>query len=627
MGTIDQSKLFSEFPPVTTSEWETKIFDDLKGADYEKKLIWKTDEGFDVRPYYRAEDLHGLEYLNNLPEAYPFLRGDNKTHNNWLVRQDFNTTDVDEANTLALDAISRGADALGFDTREVTTHKQMRRLLDKIDFSRININFFSSRSYPLTLELLIYEVTSRGNESTKIGGSINFDPLSYLLLHGDFYINWRNNLEEAEYLLNAARKNLPNIKILTVNGHYFQNAGSTLVQELAFSLASGCEYIVGLTGKGFSIDQLAGRFLLSLGTGSNYFMEIAKLRAARFLWSKMTEQFHPENKESMNIFIHSSTATWNKTLYDPYVNILRTATEGISAALGNADSLTIRPFDIMFSKGDDFSRRMALNQQLIFKEESYFDKIVDPAAGSYYLENLTDFIIFHVWKLFLEIEEKGGMIEAIKSGFIQGEILKAREQKEMDIDRRKIVLIGTNQYPNLQEKVRDKVERTEEKRQESQSTYLRISPFKASLAFDEIRLATEKYISRGNKKPSLFLFTMGNLAMLRARAGFITNFFGCAGYEIIDNPGFQSIEEGVKAAIDSGSEIIVICSSDEEYPVIVPEICRKIKAADPRKEILVAGYPKDSLEALKKEGINDFIHVRSNLLATLKKYQTMLGIQ
>jgi len=627
MESTDKEKLLSEFPPITTPEWESKIMTDLKGADYEKKLIWKTEEGFDVRPYYRAENLHTLEYLNLLPGEYPFLRGNKKVHNNWLIRQDFFTRDHENANKLALNAIARGADAIGFNAKEVTTHKEMHRMLDKIDFSKINLNFISSRSYPLTLELFIYEVTDLGIESVRVGGSINFDPISYLLLHGDFYISWRSNIEEAEYLLNAARKYLPYFKILTVNGHYFLNAGSTLVQELAFSLASACEYMAGLTEKGYSIDQIAPRFMLSLGAGSSYFMEIAKLRAARFLWAKMTEQFHPDEPDTMNIFINSSTVTWNKTLYDPYLNLLRTTTEGMSSALGNADSVTIHPFDIMFREGDDFSRRIALSQQLIFKEESYFDKIVDPAAGSYYIESLTNSIIFHSWKLFLEIEERGGMIESIKSGFIQKEILKSREQKETDIERRKLVLIGTNQYPNLQENMLDKVERKEEKSQDIPSPYQKISSFKGSGAFDEIRLATEKFVSRGNKKPSVFLFTMGNPTMHRARAGFATNFFGCAGYEIIDNPGFQSIVEGVIAALTSEAEIIVICSSDEEYPEIAPEICKKIKAADPKKYILVAGYPKDSLEILQSNGIDDFIHVRSNLLTTLKKYQVLLGLE
>ena len=627
MEPTDQKKLFTEFPPTSTKDWETKITTDLKGADYEKKLIWKTEEGFDVRPYYRSEDLQVLEYLSLLPGEYPYVRGNKTNNNNWLIRQDYHTGDFLEANRLALDAVARGADAVGFNAKEVTTHKEMHRMLDNIDLSKIDINFISSRSFPLTLELFIYEVTSRKTETDRIKGSINYDPISFLLLHGDFYVSWRNNLEEAEYLLNAVNKHLPLFKVLTVNGHYFLNAGSTLVQELAFSLASACEYMVGLSEKGFSFDKIAPRFMLSLGAGTNFFMEIAKLRAARFLWAKMAEQFHPEEPGSTNIFINSSTATWNKTIYDSYLNLLRTTTEGMSSALGNADSVTIHPFDVMFREGDDFSRRIALNQQLIFKEESYLNKIVDPAAGSYYLESLTDSIIFHAWKLFLEVEERGGMIESIKSGFIQKEILNSREQKETDIDRRKIVLIGTNQYPNLQENMLEKIEQKKETPGNNQSTYQKISSFKGSHAFDEIRLATEKFVSLGNKRPSVFLLPMGNLAMLRARAGFATNFFGCAGYEIIDNTGFLSVEEAIKAALSSEAEIIVICSSDEEYPEIAPEICRKVKAADPKRQLIVAGYPKDSLEMLKNSGIDDFIHIRSNLLTTLKKYQAMLGLE
>ncbi|MEI6455173.1 MAG: methylmalonyl-CoA mutase family protein [bacterium] len=627
MNPNDRSKLFAGFPPVTTPEWESKILADLKGADYEKKLIWKTEEGFDVKPYYRAEDLQELGYLNSMPGEFPFVRGNKKDANDWLVRQDFTTPVINEANHLALEAISRGATALGLNATEITSHEQMKQLLAKIDLMKINLNFISSRSYPLTLELLIYEVSGRGKPAKKLNGSINFDPISYLLLHGDFHINWRSNIEEAEYLLNTATKHLPSFRVLTVNGHYFQDAGSTLVQEVAFTLASGCEYLDGLTGKGFTADQLGKRILLSMAAGSNYFMEIAKFRAIRFLWAKVMEQFGAKDPESVKAFIHSSTADWNKTMYDPYVNLLRTTTEAMSAALGNADSLAIGPFDSSFRHPDEFSGRIALNQQMVLKEESYLDKIIDPAAGSYYIETLTDSIIFHSWKLFLDIEERGGIIEAIKSGYVQEEIGKARNGKEKDIDQRKMVLIGTNQYPNLQENMLDKLEEKKETVKSITSLYTAMTPFRASGAFDEIRLATERFIARGNRKPSVFLFTMGNLAMLRARAGFATNFFGCAGYEIIDNPGFQTVDEGVEAARASGAPIIVICSSDQEYPEIAPEICKKIKQNSPSVKIIVAGYPKEIIETLKKEGVDNFIHVRSNLLETLKKYHTLLGIE
>jgi methylmalonyl-CoA mutase len=626
MDANERSKLFSGFPPVATSEWEAKILADLKGADYEKKLIWKTDEGFDVRPYYREEDLKDLDYLNSFPGEYPFLRGSGKSGNHWLVRQDFASTDLAEANRLALEAIARGATAIGLNATVVTTREQMQQLLANIDLPGINLNFIASKSYPLTLELLIYEMTGRGTPAADLRGSINFDPLGFLMLNGDFYINWRSNIEEAEYLLNTATRHLPSFRILTVNGHYFQDTGSTLVQEVAFTLASGSEYMAALTDKGFTAGNTGKRFLVSLAAGSNYFLEIAKHRAIRMLWARMMEPYGTGDPGASEVFIHSTTANWNKTLFDPYVNLLRTTTEGMSAALGNADSITILPFDSSFRQPGEFSRRIALNQQMILKEESYLDKVADPSAGSYYIENLTDSLIRHAWNLFLEVEGRGGFIEAFRSGFIQEEIRKSRERKEKDIDQRKMVLIGTNQYPNLLETLSDTPEPVQSRVKEKAASYPILPPFRGSAAFDEIRLATERYVAKGNPKPSVFLFTMGNLAMLRARAGFATNFFGCAGYEIIDHPGFQTVEEGVVSALASGARILVICSSDPEYPQIVPEICRQIRAKSQAIQILVAGYPKEQVEALQKAGVDDFIHIRSNLLDMLKKFNTLLGI-
>jgi len=623
----EQKKLFSEFPPVTTHDWEEKIKVDLKGADYEKKLIWKTDEGFPVKPYYRAEDLQGLEYLKALPGEIPFVRGNKTEKNDWIIRQDFSNSSLEEANKLAIDAIARGAGAVGLVATEITTHKQMSQLLANIDLDKTGVHFTASRSYPLTLELFIYELSHRGTGGNKILGSLNFDPISYLLLHGDFYVNWTHNLEETEYLLNAIQKRLPHFKSITLNGHYFQNAGSSLVQELAFTLASANEYIAGLTSKGHSIDVLTPHMMLSLSIGSNYFLEIAKVRAARLLWAKMVEQYHPVDSNSLKVFIQSTTARWNKTIYDPYVNLLRTTTEGMSAALGNADSVTIQPFDVSFKDADEFSSRIARNQQLILKEESYLDKIVDPAAGSYYLENLTHSIAFHAWKLFQEVEGRGGMIECIKAGFIQDQVDQSRQQKEMDVAQRKMVILGTNQYPNIQDQMLDSVKLKETKADEKESPYKKLLHYRSAEKFEEIRLGTEKYVKAGHPWPKVFLFTMGNLTMLRARAGFATNFFGCAGYHIVDNPGFQTIDEGISALRDSGAEIVVICSSDEEYAQLAPEICQKVKELKPSIRIIVAGYPKELINMLTSAGVDDFIHIRSNLLETLQKYQLLLGVR
>jgi methylmalonyl-CoA mutase len=253
---------------------------------------------------------------------------------------------------------------------------------------------------------------------------------------------------------------------------------------------------------------------------------------------------------------------------------------------------------------------------------------VDPAAGSYYIENLTHSIAHQAWDMFRDIEARGGMIACIKTGFIQDEIEVSRSRKEADIAQRKIVILGTNQYPNLLETMVDEIQTVQENIAPAASTYRKLTPFRIAAGFEEIRMNIEHFVKNGNKRPSVFLFNMGNLAMLRARAGFATNFFGCAGYEIFDNLGFATVEEGVKSALLSGAEVVVICSSDEEYPVIVPEIARQIKAAKSSVRVVVAGYPKEFIEPFKAAGVDDFIHVRSNMLETLRGFQkTIITLQ
>ena len=618
-------KLFNEFPPITTAEWEKKILADLKGADYEKKLIRNTEEGFQVKPYYRSENLSDLEYINGLKKEQPgiFNQGLN---NDWIVRQDIPASDITEANRLAMVALAHGADAIGLNAKEITTHRQMSVLLAGIDLGKTWVYFTDSKSFPLTLELFFYEVSAREQKSEHLRGGINFDPLTYLLLNGDFYINFSNNLEEAEYLLNTIGKRLPLFRALTINGHLFQNSGSTLVQELGFSLASANEYLASLTDKGFTIDFLAPKMLFHFACGSDYFMEIAKLRAARILWAKIIERYLPKDPGSLRMFIHTSTATWNKTIYDPYVNMLRTTTEGMSAAIGQTDSLAIGPFDMPFRQPDDFSTRIARNQQLIFREESYLNRSNDPASGAYYIETLTDSLAQHAWDLFRKVEGMGGMIEAVKTGFIQDEIEKNCRRKEDDIAQRKSVLIGTNQFPELQEMMIEKVQNSPNKDASKDGKFKKLSPVRVSENIEMLRLSTEEFIRNGNPRPEVFLFTYGNVTMMRARAGFATNFFGCAGFSVNDNPGFDTIDEGIASAVGKKPDILVFCSSDEEYEELANKAIPLLKAELKGLIIVVAGYPKEKIDVLMKAGVTDFIHMRSNLVESLRTFSKQIGI-
>ena len=618
---MEDNKLFNEFPPVSTEKWEEVINKDLKGADYEKKLVWRTIEGFKVKPYYRAEDLENIEYLNSNPAQFPYTRGKQADSNEWEVRQDISEKDAAKANAYALDAVKRGATAVGFCGKAATDEASMETLLKDLYLSAIAIHFNCSPDAMATLKTFVDVARKHGFDTTQLRGTINYDPFKYALKHGSFKLGEAADMDYAVELVNYAAQELPLFRVLGVNGSLMNSAGSNIVQELGFSLAAANELMAKLTERGCDATRVAKSIAFNFGTGSTYFMEIAKIRAARMVWSKIVEQYKPSCDCACKAYIHTTSSTWNKSVYDPYVNMLRTTTETMSSAIAGADSISVAPFDIAFKEADDFSYRIARNQQLLLKEESYLDKIVDPAAGSYYIENLTNSIAQYAWEHFLAVEDKGGFTAAIKEGYVQDEIAKTAQQRDMDIATRKTTILGTNQYPNLTETMASKIEKKEcgcccQKGDEVKT----LRPYRGAETFEQLRLATEA----SGLKPKVFMLTYGNLAMRRARSGFATNFFGVAGYEIIDNNGFKTVEEGVDAALKAGADIVVLCSSDDEYAEITENACKLLKGKV--KSIVLAGYPKEMVETYKGYGIDEFIHVKTNVLDSLTGFQKLFGI-
>jgi len=621
-----KKKLFSEFPPVSTSDWEAMIEKDLKGADYEKKLVWKTWQGFNVKPYYREEDLQGIDSTATLPGAFPFVRGNKVKGNDWYIRQNIRVNKVEAANKKALDILMKGINSLGFilDDNKEYSKEDLDSLCRNIFAEIVELNFVCGRQAENIAGLYLDLVQQYNRDFRKVHGSVNFDPLGRLVIKGNYYDSFDEDFERCRRLLNLTT-NLPNFSVITVNGRNFHHAGSSIVQELAFSLATGAEYLTQLSERGLSVDKVATGMRFNFSIGPDYFMEMAKIRAARQLWANIVKAYGPSSDDIARMSIHSETASWNITVYDPYVNMLRTTTESMSAAIAGVDSHIVKPFDGAFSKPDEFSERIARNQQLLLKEEAYLDKVADPAAGSYYIENLTDSIVEEAWKIFLEIEEKGGYIEAVKSGYIQQKVRENAVAMDKAIATRKISLLGTNQYPNFTERIEKYIPAEVFKPSvftEKEAIVETLTPYRGSQAFEVLRKKTDDY-SRENKRPAVFMFTYGNLTMRIARAQFAANFFAVAGFDLIDNLGFKTIDDGVKAAIESKAGIVVICSSDDEYASIAPEICKKLKG---HAIVVLAGYPKDIIEDLKQAGMKHFIHMHSNVLESLQEIQRELGI-
>ena len=627
-----KEKLFTDFPPVSTEEWMEVITKDLKGADFQKRLVWKTNEGFNVNPFYRAENIEGFLSAGNLPGQFPYVRSTRKD-NVWYVRQDIDVKDYAEANKKALLLLEKGVTSLGFHLpKNNLSAENLELLLKDIAPDKVELNFKTciSKTHELA-RLVVAYITSQNLDLLKCFGSIEYDPFRKILKKGVDVPNW---MDDAADMVKITAP-LPRYRSISITGNLLNDAGAYSYQELGFSLSYGNQLLSALIGKGLAPSLVAKKIKFELGVGPNYFMEIAKFRAGRWLWAEVVNAYKPpcppyiecENTTAdgtclcaAKMNIHASTSRFNQSLYDPYVNLLRTQTEAMSATIGAVDSLTVRPFDEAFETPTEFAERIAVNQQLLLKEEAHFDKVTDPSSGSYYIETLTVSLAEQAWKLFLETEEKG-FYETLKTGAVQDAIAASSDARFNAVANRKEILLGTNQYPNFTETMAEKLTDPQDHScgcGTGDKTALKpLAVRRLAEPFNTLRLATET----SGKTPKVFMLTIGNLAMRLARSQFSSNFFSCAGYRIMDNNGFPTVEDGVTAARNAGADVVVLCSSDDEYVELAPKAFDLLKGG---KEILVIAGAPACMDDLKAHGIEHFIHVRSNVYETLKGFNERL---
>ena len=527
-----------EFPPVSTGQWDAAIRNDLKGAAPKTKL------------YYRAEDLRGLEYLDSTPGEFPYTRG-TRADNAWRIR---------------------GADEIGL----VLGDQEIAEVLDALPQSPVHFQA-GERAAELLETLAQRPVPS---------GSVDYEPLA------DF--------DRAARLIRATAT--PQFRPVTLRAHHFSEAGASIVQELGFALAEGVEIVSQLTDRGFAPDEAAAALTFSFAIGSHYFLEIAKLRAARALWARAIASFQDSHADAAKMVLHARTSHWTKTIYDPYMNMLRSTTEAMAAAIGGADSIEVEAFDETYRTPEASAIRLALNTQLILKHEAWLDRSVDAAGGSYYLENLTDSLARESWELLQQVEAAGGFLEYSASGALERDIAQSRADREAAVSMRRTAIVGTNQYPNLQERMLPTIERLDP------------AP-RAATIFEHIRLRTERGAARTGHTPRFLLLEAGDLKMRKARSGFVANFFGCAGFEI-----------QIAGAITGDPDVIVLCSSDPEYAALAPRVIAELRDAGKSTPVIVAGNPADSIAQLREAGVADFVHIRSDAAEVLRTWQQRLGV-
>jgi methylmalonyl-CoA mutase len=594
---------------------------------------------------------------------------------------------LDQATRNGQDPDTAAAGEVGAGGLSVATLADMAKALDGVDLEKVPLLVRSGASALPFAALLVALCQKQGKAVSALRGCIEMDPLGVLAHAGKLPQSLAGAYREMAELVRWAAKQAPELQTVCVHSRSWHEAGSNAAQELAFALATGVDYLRALNARGLGVNLAAPRVRFALTVGANFFTEIAKLRAARMLWATAVAALGG-NAEAQKLTLHVRTSLWNKTVLDPHVNLLRGTVEAFAGVMGGCDSLQVGAFDEVVRTPDEFSQRIARNTQIILQKECDLDRVIDPAGGAWFVERLTDSIARAAWALFQEVEKRGGMAAAMKAGFPQAEVAKTAAEKLKNVATRRDVIIGTNQFANLKEKPLPKpacdaaafqrlraeqVAAFRTSADEAQSTAViaklakiveagktglfatcveavaagatlgeitralrandqpdaPVTPVKlqrAAQEFERLRAAVECYAAGTGARPKVFLANMGPLAQYKARADFSRGFFAVGGFDTVYPKGFATVEEAAAKALESGAPVIVICSTDETYPALVPGLVKAIKDKDARRTVVLAGYPPDQVAAHQQAGVDEFVHVRVNAVELLTNLLKKVGV-
>jgi methylmalonyl-CoA mutase len=706
-------RLLDEFAPVAFEDWRKLVQTELKDAPFDKKMFTATPEGIKLRPIYQRQDIASLPHVNSFPGFAPFVRG---THaagyvlQPWSISQEIAFSSAREFNHAARNSISRGLNALnmvldqatrdghdpdwaspeqvGFGGLSVATLDDLDHALDGINLESTSLFIRSGASAMPFAALLVALARKRKETPTALRGCIEMDPLGVLAHQGKLPQSVKGAYREMAVLTRWATEHAPYLQTICVHSRAWHESGANALQELAFTLATGVEYLRAANQRGLDVDLVAPRMRFAVTVGENLFMEIAKLRALRMLWSRIISALDG-NESSQKLALHVRTSQWNKTVYDPYNNMLRATVEAFAGVLGGCDSMQVGAFDEVIRRPDDFSQRIARNTQLILQKECHLNHVIDPAGGSWFVESLTADLAQGAWNLFQQVEKLGGMEAALRAELPQKSVAATAQEKIKAVNRRRDSVVGVNQYVNAKEKPLEqpaedarafhkrRVQQVASHRtslEEDQSEIVleklakvveakgsdlfeacleavtagatlgeitravRISDSpcapvrpvwitRAAAALEQLRAATDQFVTDGHERPKAFLCNMGALREHKARADFSHGFLSVAGYEIISCEGFKTPQDAVDAFAKSNAKIVVICSTDDNYPALVPPLVHGFRAKKPDAIIVLAGFPQDQVETHKKSGVDDFIHIRADALEVLSQFHRKLGIE
>ncbi len=680
--------LKDDFPPVRYEDWRPLAEADLEGMPFEVKLVTHTYEGIDIQPVYTRHDRPGEGDPDGFPGLPPFVRGSKPlgaVRTGWDLRQEHAHPALDEANRailadlqggvtsllLRLDSAARNgldpddpaaAELAGRDGLMAYHLDDFDRLLAGVHLDLIAVTLEAGAAFLPAAATLLALWRRRGLSPEQTRGAFNADPLAVLARDGGLPLPAEAALVQMADLAAWTARHYPHVTAVRVGTAPYHHAGATAAQDLGFGMATAVEYLRAMTRAGLDVDGAARQILFSSSVGTHHFLAIAKLRAARRLWARVVEACGG-SPDAGAMRVHARVSKRVLTIRDPYVNLLRNTVACYAAALGGADAITSVPFDSAAGLPDDFSRRIARNTVLILQEEGHLHRVADPAGGSWYLGWLTDRLAEKAWGIFQEVEHRGGMLNALRTGWVAEQIDSAFAPRARNLARRKEGLTGVSEFPNVRETpvvrpppnwaaLRDEAVRrvgrvrTGEWRQTvickpqsavelaeqgasvgqlasalgfyAEPTAIPpLAPHMFARPFEELRDASDAWQARYGARPRVFLANMGPVTHHTARAAYAKNFFEAGGFEVLGNDGFRDADAAAKAFAASGAAVAVICSSDKLYPGVVPELAPKLKAAEARSVVL-AGNPGASEVAWRAAGVSRFIFIKCDVLATLR---------
>jgi methylmalonyl-CoA mutase len=687
--------LQDDFPPADYDEWRKLAEADLEGASFEQKLVTHTYEGIDVLPVYTRRDRPGDGDPDGFPGLSPFVRGARPlgaVQTGWDLRQEHAHPDLAFTNQAILEDLRGGVTSLllrldsaarnGLDPDDPAAAElagrdglmmyhvdDLDRALTGVHLHMIGVTLEAGAAFLPAAALLAALWQRRGVGPDQARGAFNADPLAVLARDGQLPVPPETALDLMADLAAWTSQKYPHVTAVRVGTAPYHHAGATAAQDLAFGMATAVEYLRAMTARNgenpparLNVDDAARQILFSISLGTHHFLAIAKLRAARRLWARVVEACGGTAQAAGAMRIHSRVSKRVLTLRDPYVNLLRNTVACYAAGIGGAETITSVPFDAVAGLPDGLSRRIARNTVLVLQEEAQLHRVIDPPGGSWYLDWLTDQVADKAWMLFQAVERQGGMLRALRSGWVARQIDSAFAPRARNLARRKEGITGVSEFPNVGEApvVRPAPDRAALRAEatrrlaasrgetadwpaqpaslvEAASRGASIGQLSRALGFhvgpmllppltphpfaepfEELRDASDAWQAAHGRRPRVFLANMGPVAHHTARATYAKNFFEAGGFEVAGNDGFKDADAAARAFAASGATVAVLCSSDKLYPEVVPQVAPKLKAAGARSVVL-AGNPGANEAAWRAAGVDRFIFIKCDVLGTLRE--------